>query len=239
LVAFLSVILHALHCPCPPQSSLTIQMALEAKIFFRDERTASLCSVFLLGSLRPRVLKMNLPLSFLMTYNVFSPVHSFTTALHGFSLRLLLPFFYVYLYIPASCLFFRSSLYLCASFFLKLIYPLHSVCLRDPLLTSLMCSLYIYSHVSSFLFVNSFFPHHCFAVRNVSFFPCTQSCCGFRLGTSGLERTGTMAATSSLSRLIHISARSKTPWGLQCRLPAFDVHSAFLPCLHFLIHLSF
>jgi hypothetical protein len=105
------------------------------------------------------------------------------TALHGFSLRLLLPFFYVYLYIPASCLFFRSSLYLCASFFLKLIYPLHSVCLRDPLLTSLMCSLYIYSHVSSFLFVNSFFPHHCFAVRNVSFFPCTQSCCGFRLGT--------------------------------------------------------
>jgi len=188
-----------------------------------------------LGSLRPRVLKMNLPLSFLMTYNVFSPVHSFTTALHGFSLRLLLPFFYVYLYIPASCLFFRSPWfrsskclhsflppYLCASFFLKLIYPLHSVCLRDPLLTSLMCSLYIYSHVSSFLFVNSFFPHHCFAVRNVSFFPCTQSCCGF-----------------PLSRLIHISARSKTPWGLQCRLPAFDVHSAFLPCLHFLIHLSF
>jgi hypothetical protein len=121
---------------------------------------------------------------------------------------------------PASS--FDQSLYLCASFFLKLIYPLHSVCLRDPLLTSLMCSLYIYSHVSSFLFVNSFFPHHCFAVRNVSFFPCTQSCCGF-----------------PLSRLIHISARSKTPWGLQCRLPAFDVHSAFLPCLHFLIHLSF
>jgi hypothetical protein len=88
---------------------------------------------------------------------------------------------------PAS--FFDQSLYLCASFFLKLIYPLHSVCLRDSLLTSLMCSLYIYSHVSSFLFVNSFFPHHCFAVRNVSFFPCTQSCCGFRLGTSGLERT--------------------------------------------------
>lgn len=59
-----------------------------------------------------------------------------------------------------------------------------------PRLKKLRQIAYIYSHVSSFLFVNSFFPHHCFAVRNVSFFPCTQSCCGFRLGTSGLERTG-------------------------------------------------
>lgn len=51
----------------------------------------SLCSVFLLGSLRPRVLKMNVPLSFLMTYNVFSPVNSFTVRLSLFKQKTITP----------------------------------------------------------------------------------------------------------------------------------------------------